>query len=61
VPGAEIVASSIVRGLKGFHNSPFLALLSEKGQALPAADAKYLSDILPVGAGDPAATAPPMK
>ena len=44
LPGAEFVATSIVAGLKGFKNSPFLALLSEKGKAIPSADAKYLSD-----------------
>jgi lysophospholipase L1-like esterase len=43
-PGAEFVASSIVSGLKGFKNSPLAPLLSEKGKALPAADAKYLSE-----------------
>jgi hypothetical protein len=42
VPGAEIVASSIVLGLKAFDQSPFVPLLSEKGKALPAADAKYI-------------------
>ena len=44
VPGAEIVASSIVSGLKAFNNSPFIPLLSDKGKAVPAADAKYVSD-----------------
>jgi rhamnogalacturonan acetylesterase len=44
VPGAEIVASSIVSGLKAFKNSPFIPLLSEKGKTVPAADAKYVSD-----------------
>ncbi len=44
VPGAEIVASSIVSGLKAFKNSPFVPLLSEKGKAVPTADAKYVSD-----------------
>jgi len=48
VPGAEIVANSIVAGLKGFKDSPFVPLLSEKGKAVPAADAKYLSDNVPV-------------
>jgi len=47
VPGADVVASSIVSGLKRFKNSPFAALLSEKGQALPVADVKYVSDNLP--------------
>jgi len=44
VPGAEIVASSIVSGLKAFKNSPFIPLLSDKGKAVPVADAKYVSD-----------------
>ncbi|HXS68276.1 MAG TPA: GDSL-type esterase/lipase family protein, partial [Candidatus Polarisedimenticolia bacterium] len=44
VPGADIVASSIVSGLKAFNQSPFIPLLSEKGKALPTADAKYVSD-----------------
>jgi rhamnogalacturonan acetylesterase len=47
VPGADVVASSIVSGLKGFKNGPFLLLLSEKGQVLPTADAKYISDNQP--------------
>jgi rhamnogalacturonan acetylesterase len=47
LPGAELVASCIVSGLKGFKDSPFIGLLSDKGQALPAADAKYVSDNLP--------------
>jgi lysophospholipase L1-like esterase len=41
--GAEIVASSIVSGLKAFPGSPFIPLLSDKGRAVEAADAKYLS------------------
>jgi lysophospholipase L1-like esterase len=44
VPGADIVASSIVSGLKAFPHSPFRALFSEKGQAVPTADAKYVSE-----------------
>ena len=44
VPGAEIVATSIVAGLKAFDKSPFVPLLSEKGKAVPAAAAKYVSD-----------------
>jgi lysophospholipase L1-like esterase len=44
MPGAEIVAASIVSGLKAFHNSPFIPLLSDKGKALEIADAKYVSD-----------------
>lgn len=42
--GAETVAKSIVAGLKGLKESPFVPLLSEKGKAVPAADAKYISD-----------------
>lgn len=49
LPGAEIVASSIVSGLKAFKNSPFVPMLSEKGRELPTADAKYVSDNLPEG------------
>ncbi len=44
VPGAEIVATSIVSGLKAFEASPFAPLLSEKGRAVPVADAKYVSN-----------------
>jgi hypothetical protein len=44
VPGAEVVATSIVSGLKALKNSPFVELLSEKGKALPAAEGKYVSD-----------------
>jgi rhamnogalacturonan acetylesterase len=42
--GAEMVAGSIVSGLKAFPNSPFIPLLSDKGQAIPAADPKYVSE-----------------
>jgi lysophospholipase L1-like esterase len=42
--GAEKVAAAIVSGLKTFHESPFLAMLSEKGRSLPAAEEKYVSD-----------------
>ena len=42
--GADIVASTIISGLKAFKNSPFPVLLSAKGQAVPAADAKYVAD-----------------
>jgi len=52
--GAEIVASSIVSGLKGFKDSLFVGLLSEEGKSLPVADGKYLSDNLPDGANDSA-------
>lgn len=41
--GAEIVAECVVSGLKAFPKSPFLPLLSEKGKAVPAADARYVS------------------
>jgi lysophospholipase L1-like esterase len=44
VPGAELVAESIVSGLKAFKESPFVPLLSEKGQAVQAADKKYVSE-----------------
>ena len=44
LPGAEIVASSIVSGLKALDKSPFIPLLSEKGGAVEAAAAKYVSD-----------------
>ena len=43
MPGAEIVAGSIVSGLKAFPASPFLPLLSDKGKALQPADPKYVS------------------
>ncbi|MGA2052331.1 MAG: GDSL-type esterase/lipase family protein [Opitutales bacterium] len=41
--GADIVAASIVSGLKAFPSSPFTPLLSAKGQAVPAAATKYVS------------------
>jgi lysophospholipase L1-like esterase len=41
--GADIVAASVVSGLKAFPNSPFLALLSDKGRAVETADPKYVS------------------
>ena len=44
VPGAEIVAASIVSGLKAFKASPFLPLLSEKGRAVETSPAKYVRD-----------------
>lgn len=44
LPGAEIVAASIVAGLKAFPHSPFVALLSEKGRAVEPADPKYVSE-----------------
>jgi lysophospholipase L1-like esterase len=42
--GAEIVATSIVSGLKAFNDSPFIPLLSDKGKALETADARFVSD-----------------
>ena len=44
LPGAEFVASSIVSGLKAFQRSPFIPLLSAKGQAVETAAARYISD-----------------
>jgi rhamnogalacturonan acetylesterase len=44
VAGAEVVASAIVAGMKGFKDSPFVPLLSEKGKAVEAAGGKYISD-----------------
>jgi lysophospholipase L1-like esterase len=41
LPGAEMVAATVVSGLKAFDNSPLIPLLSEKGKAIPAAEAKY--------------------
>ena len=43
LPGAEMVAATIVSGLKAFDPSPFIPLLSDKGKAIAAADAKYAS------------------
>ena len=43
-PGADFVAGTIVSGLKAFKDSPFIPLLSEKGKAVPPADAKYVSE-----------------
>ena len=43
-PGADLVAATIVSGLKAFPHSPFLPLLSAKGGAVPAADARYVSE-----------------
>ncbi len=44
--GADIVASAIVAGLKTVKNSPFVALLSDKGRAVEPAAAKYVADNL---------------
>ena len=43
LPGADYVAAAIVAGLKAFPHSPFVALLSAKGKAVAAADAKYVN------------------
>jgi lysophospholipase L1-like esterase len=57
IPGAELVAASIVSGLKAFSNSPFIPLLSERGKAVATADAKYVSDNpTPPDAGNAAKT-----
>ena len=45
--GAQIVASSIVSGLKALADSPFIPLLSDKGKALAMADARFVSDNAP--------------
>jgi hypothetical protein len=45
--GAEFNATSIVSGLKALKDSPFLAFLSDKGKAVPAAEAKYVADNMP--------------
>lgn len=47
VPGAEVVAETIVSGLKAFPRSPFLPLLSTKGQAVEPADLKYVRENAP--------------
>jgi hypothetical protein len=44
LPGATIVAESIVAGLKAFKDSPFIPSLSEQGRAITPADAKYVND-----------------
>ena len=45
--GAELVAQSVVAGLKAFPNSPFLPLLSAKGRAVPPAAPKYIAPNVP--------------
>jgi lysophospholipase L1-like esterase len=45
--GADIVASTIVAGLRAFAQSPFTPLLSAKGRAIEAADRKYVTDARP--------------
>ncbi len=42
--GADIVAATIVSGLKAFRESPFTPLLSAKGRALETADKKYVTN-----------------
>lgn len=42
--GADFNAASIVAGLKALKNSPYTALLSEKGKSVPTAEAKYVAD-----------------
>lgn len=44
VPGADFIAATIVSGLKAFKDSPYVALLSEKGKALETADRKYVAE-----------------
>jgi lysophospholipase L1-like esterase len=57
--GAEIVAASVVAGLKAFKGSPFLALLSDKGHAVAAADPKYVAEnSVPAAAAADVAAAP---
>jgi lysophospholipase L1-like esterase len=43
LPGADFVAATIVSGLKAFPGSPWSALLSEKGRAIPAAEPRYIA------------------
>jgi predicted phosphoadenosine phosphosulfate sulfurtransferase len=43
-PGADFVAAAVVSGLKAFPQSPFVSLLSEKGKAVAAAEAKYVNE-----------------
>jgi lysophospholipase L1-like esterase len=47
IPGAKIVAESVVAGLKALKDSPFIPLLSDAGKAVPTADKKYVNDNLP--------------
>jgi lysophospholipase L1-like esterase len=42
--GADFNAASVVAGLKALKDSPFVVLLSDKGRAVPAADAKYATE-----------------
>ncbi len=45
--GAALNAEAIVAGLKALAHSPFVALLSEHGKSVPAAEAKYVADNAP--------------
>ena len=42
--GADLVAATIVSGLKAFQHSPFTPLLSDQGRALETADVKYVRE-----------------
>lgn len=42
--GADIVASCVVSGLKAFKNSPFTAMLTEKGKAVEPATAQWVEE-----------------
>lgn len=44
IPGANLVAETIVSGLKAFPHSPFIPLLSAKGRAVPTAASKYVAE-----------------
>ncbi len=61
--GADIVARIIVSGLKAFKNSPFDAMLSDKGKAVEVAEMKYVFENSPdeksTDAAKPADTAKP--
>ncbi len=48
--GADYNATSVVSGLKALKDSPFVALLSDKGRAVATADVKYVTQNAP-GAG----------
>jgi lysophospholipase L1-like esterase len=45
--GADYNAASVVSGLKALKDSPFVALLSDKGRAVATADAKYVTQNAP--------------
>jgi len=59
--GAELNAKSIVSGLKAVKGDPFGQFLSAKGQAVKAADAKYVAENTGVATTKPGATPPPPK